>query len=159
MKKERFIKSMTTVLSVVGLFLMIYFILKKEYKEDQDYEKMEAVYLESDAVMILQRAELLLEENNYDEAIKQYTIALAMNNDNDEIRQEIARAYKKQCLLTDEGCENAILIYNFLIRSYPGDDVLLLERLELHQYLDDSVGIAEDEELLMKANLESIMGF
>jgi len=150
---------MTTVLSVVGLFLMIYFILKNEYEEDQDYEKMEAVYLESDAVMILQRAELLLEENNYDEAIKQYTIALAMNNDNDEIRQEIARAYKKQCLLTGEGCENAILIYNFLIRSYPRDDVLIHERLELHQYLGDSVGIAEDEELLRKANLESILGF
>ena len=150
---------MTTVLSVAGLFLMVYYILKNEYEEDQEYAKMEAVYLESDAVMIMQRAELLLEENNYDEAINQYKIALAMSNDNDEIRQEIARAYKKQCLLTDEGCENAILIYNFLISSYPGDEMMLIERLEIHQYLDDSVGIAEDEELLRKANVESIMGY
>ena len=108
MNNRRFIKSMTTVLSVAGIFLMVYYILKNEYEEDQEYAKMEAVYLESDAVMIMHRAELLLEENNYDEAINQYKIALAMSNDNDEIRQEIARAYKKQCLLTDEGCEKGV---------------------------------------------------
>jgi len=46
-----------------------------------------------------------------------------------------------------------------LIDIYPGDEMMLIERLELHQYLNDSVGIAEDEELLRKANVESIMGY
>ena len=75
--------------------------MKKEYLENQAYSKMEATYLESDAVLVMQRAQELLNANEYEDAIIQYEIALAMNSDNDEIRQEIARAYGKQCLLTD----------------------------------------------------------
>lgn len=132
---------------------MVYFIMKKEYLENQVYSKMEAIYLESDAVIVMQRAQDLLNANKYEEAINQYKIALAMNNDNDEIRQEIARAYRKQCLLTDSGCEEAILIYNFLISLYSSDEILIIERLSIHQHLGDSLGIKEDERLLRKLSL------
>ena len=107
----------------------------------------------------MEKAELLIQENKYDEGIAQYKVALAMSGGNDQIRQEIARAYRKQCILSDENCEDALLVYNFLISTYPEDEELILERLELHEYIGDSAGMEQDQDLLKKVRIGSLLDY
>lgn len=159
MDKSRIIKSMVTIMSIFGLFFTVYLILKNEHNDQQIYSEKEAIYLQSDAILAIEKAELLIQENKYDEGIAQYKVALAMSGGNDQIRQEIARAYRKQCILSDENCEDALLVYNFLISTYPEDEELILERLELHEYLGDSAGMEQDLDLLKKVRIGSLLDY
>jgi tetratricopeptide (TPR) repeat protein len=158
MKSKSTILFVYLVLGFVSVFFLIFFVYKEQYEKDEkdeDFSAMQEYYLQSDALMSMEKADWMLNEGEYDLAINQYMIALAMDSKNDKIRQQIARAYKAQCILDNVDCENALMVYDFLISEYPYDIPLIKERLELHEHLGDSTGIEEDHSLIRVADLQT----
>jgi len=152
MKSKSTLLLVYLILGFVSIFFLIFFVYKDQYEKDEAYLEMQDFYLQADALILMEKAELLVNEGSYGEAVDEYMKALLMDSKNDKIRQQIARAYKAQCILENIECENALMIYDFLISEYPYDIPLINERLELHEHLGDSIGISEDHSLIRAAD-------
>jgi tetratricopeptide (TPR) repeat protein len=155
MKSKSTILFVYLVLGFVSVFFLIFFVYKEQYEKDEDFSAMQEYYLQSDALMAMEKADWMLKDGEYNEAIDEYIKALLMDSQNDKIRQQIARAYKAQCILDNVDCENSLMVYDFLISEYPYDIPLINERLELHEHLGDSTGIEEDHSLIRVADLQT----
>ncbi len=149
------LKIFNWLLAMVGTFFLIYFLMRDAYEEEQEYQKKMQVYLKSDAIMAMEKAKTHLELNQFEEAQYQLSFALRADPGNNNIRLEVARAYKKQCIVENIGCEDALLIYNLLIDRYDMDVKMIRERLELHRFIGDSTGIETDKSLLRKIELQN----
>ena len=134
--------------------MTIFFLMRDQLEQDEEYANRLNYYLQEDALMALEKGDKLLNTNNFEAAINQYKVALAMDLKNDKIRQHIAQAYKRQCMLIGDECETAMIIYDFLIDTYPLDIPLLKERLELNEHIGDSIGIENDKSMIRKAQFK-----
>ena len=148
MDKRGLISLLVGVFGLVGTFILIFVVISNQHEKDQEYSKMHQYYLQQDALLAMQQGDNYLLQGNYEGAINQYNIALALDTSNDKIRLQVAKAHKKQCIEVGEGCEDALLIFNLLIENYSYDIEMIQERLELHQHLGDSAGVKEDRKLL-----------
>ena len=144
MKKLRLIPVAIALLTFGVAAGFIYFIVKRGYENDLQTQADQVVYLQEDSELARQQALQFEQTNQLSKALDQLTLSLALDNNNDFARQDMARLYMAKCIASNEYCAEARWLYDYLIDKYEEDAKLYENRSKLLFHLGDTAASNRD---------------
>lgn len=147
--------SLSLMFTFLAAGTFVYFVVKRGHENDVQAQQNQIIYLEEDSETAHQQALQYEQVHQLSKAIDQLTLSIALNENNDLARQDLARLYMTRCIASNQYCAEARWLYDYLIDKYEEDAKLYESRSKLLFHLGDTAASNRDHKRFQELKLKN----